>query len=107
MGACATRGTNAALECILIKAAGNVVELTTYDNSKGIRASCEADVQVSGSVLVKGERLNTITKNMPAGEIFISTDDKNTVSIYSGRTKFEVAGLPASSFPISKSPHFI
>lgn len=100
MGACANRGTNAALECVMIKAAGNMIELTTYDNSKGIKATCEAVVEEEGGILIKGERLSTITKNMPSGEFTIETDERNTVSIYSGRTKFEVAGLPYTSFPL-------
>ncbi len=100
MGAVALRGTNAALECIMICTFDGEVELTSYDNSKGIKARCPAVIVEDGVILVKGDRLSTIIKNMPGGEINISTDDRNTVFICAGRAKFEIAGLPAESFPM-------
>ncbi|MEA4832225.1 Beta sliding clamp [bioreactor metagenome] len=97
--AVSAKNTVAVLECLYLNAEDGKLTVIGYDNSKGMKTSCDADIIESGCILVKGMKFAGIIKMMPQGEITIATDERNNVSISSGKTKFEIAGMSGDIFP--------
>jgi DNA polymerase-3 subunit beta len=94
-----TRTTLPILSNVLLQAVDGVLQFTTTDLDVGIRAAVEANVERSGSTTLPARRLASIVRELPASEITIEVDSKNTASIRSGPSFFKILGLPQEEFP--------
>ncbi len=88
------------LEGIYIKAdADGVVTLVSNDMEMGIEAKITCEVEERGETVLNAKMLGNIVKNLPADEVFISTDERNLCTIKSGNSKFEIMGMNPDDFP--------
>ena len=100
MGAVSNKNTLAAVEGILITTNGDdACTLTSFDLEKGFRVKIPAEVIVPGSYVINGGRFNQIIRTMPEGEMEVSVNDSNIVSIKSGHSEFELSAINGSDFP--------
>jgi len=73
--------------------------LTSYDLEKGFCMQIECDVERKGNYIINAAKLNRIVKCMPDRYVTIEIDEKKTVSIVSGRSRFELHAIDGDSFP--------
>ena len=100
MGAVSNKNTLAAVEGILITTNGDdACTLTSFDLEKGFRVKIPAEVIVPGSYVINGGRFNQIIRTMPEGEMEVSVNSNNIVSIKSGHSEFELSAINGSDFP--------
>ncbi len=93
------RTTLAILSNVLLRAKDGVLELTTTDLDVGVTCTVPAEVEEEGATTLPARRLATIVRELPAEDIDISVDEKNTASIRSGPSFFKVLGLSSEDFP--------
>ena len=84
-----TNSTLPILDGIHIQAEGQSVKLTGYDLETGIEADVASDVSDNGAVVVNSRIFGEIIKNLPENTVEIKSDDRNFISIVSGRKIIE------------------
>ncbi|MCB1226411.1 MAG: DNA polymerase III subunit beta [Verrucomicrobiales bacterium] len=94
-----SRTTLAILSNVLLRARNGTLELTTTDLDVGVSCSVPADVEEEGATTLPARRLASIIRELPAEEVSVSVDQKNTASIRSGPSFFKVLGLTSQEFP--------
>ncbi len=94
-----TRTTLPILSNVLIEAEDNKLKLTTTDLDVGVTGEVEADVAQSGATTLPARKLFNIVKELPANDISVEVDAKNTASIRSGPSFFKILGLGDDEFP--------
>ena len=77
----------------------SIVAFTGYNNELGIKTQIDGFNGETGSVVVPHRMFCDILKKLDDGTIDITVDDKFTVKIKSGTTKFQIKGQPADDFP--------
>lgn len=93
------KGTIAALECILIDALGDGVNLTGYDLEIGSETYIPAFVEEKGKVAINAKHLCDILRLLPENKVTIETDEKNICKITSGEAEYSIIGTPADKYP--------
>lgn len=101
LGCVSGKNTLASIEGILLTAEKDApaCRLCSYDLEKGYQSSFEANVTEGGSYIINAQKLSSIVRALPDGEIHISIDEKNLVKIYNGKSVFELVALSGSAFP--------
>jgi DNA polymerase-3 subunit beta len=94
-----TRTTLPILSNVLLEAADGRIRLTTTDLDVGITSSIEAKVERDGATTLPAKKLVNIIRELPASEVEISVDNKNTASISCGPSFFKIIGLGQDDFP--------
>ena len=94
-----TRTTLPILSNVLIRAENGALHLTTNDLDVGMSCSVEANIEKPGGTTIPARRLATIVKELPASEVSVEVDGKNTASIRCGPSFFKMVGLPEDEFP--------
>ncbi len=94
-----SRTTLPILSNVLIEADGSSLRLTTTDLDVGVTGSVKANVKQSGSTTLPARRLAGIVRELPANEVSVEVDSKNTASIRSGPSFFKILGLAKDEFP--------
>ncbi|MBP9853892.1 MAG: DNA polymerase III subunit beta [Candidatus Omnitrophica bacterium] len=92
------------LSNILIETKGNVLQLNATDLDIGI--SCEIPVETveEGAITIPAKRFSDIIKELPGGDITITTKKNNQIDIEGKNYRFKLIGLPKDEFP--KFPEF-
>lgn len=93
------KGTIAALECILVDALGEGVNLTGYDLEIGSETYIPAFVEEKGKVAINARHLCDILRLLPETKVSIETDEKNMCKIKSGEAEYTIVGTPADTYP--------
>lgn len=77
-----------------------------YATDLDIGISCEIPVQIleEGSITIPAKKFSDIIKELPAGDITVSTKKNNQVEIEGDKFLFKLIGLPKEEFP--KFPEF-
>ena len=75
------------------------ITLTGYDLQKGVTSTVECEVTEGGCMLIDGNKLSLIVKNLPGGEMTLESDENYLTTIASGMSKFEISGSSGSDFP--------
>lgn len=89
-----------ATEGILFEAqAPDVCRMTTFDLEKGVRLSVRVEVIEEGAAIINAAKFSQTVRAMEDGEITLSVDDRNCVSITCGRASHTMNALPAADFP--------
>ncbi len=101
MYAIASRSANQALACLYLKAEKEEKKVTviSFDTTKGVKTSFEADVLEEGSILLDAVKLTGMIRSLPDGEVTIASDANFVTTISSGNAKFEILGMSADTFP--------
>ncbi len=94
------RSSLSVLEGIYLRAdADGTVTLIGNDLEIGIEAKISASVSQPGEVVLGGKMIGGILRMLPADQVSLDVNEKNTALIKSGAAKFEIAGIPAADFP--------
>ena len=94
-----TRTTLPILSNVLIRAEDGVLRFTTNDLDVGMSCSIEAKVEKGGGTTLPARRLASIVKELPAADVEVEVDGKNTASIRCGQSFFKMMGLAEEEFP--------
>ena len=92
------------LSNILLEVIDNKMRLTTTDLDIGI--SCEYPVEAveTGSITVPAKRFADIVRELPNGQVIITSKKNNMVTIQTESCEFKIMGMPKDEFP--KLPEF-
>lgn len=93
------RNTMPILSNILLEAKQDGAEIVATDLELGMRGLYKASVLEAGGVTISARKLYEIIKELPSGEIELTSGDNNWTTIQSGKSQFKVVGLPSSDYP--------
>lgn len=82
-----------------MEAKGGKLWLTTTDLEMTMRCAVEANVIQEGATTQHTRRLLNIIRELPAENIEIDVDEKNSASMTCGAAFFKILGLPEDEFP--------
>ncbi|OGX05752.1 MAG: DNA polymerase III subunit beta [Omnitrophica WOR_2 bacterium GWA2_47_8] len=93
------------LSNILVETVKNdQLKLNSTDLDLGISCGIAVDVLEEGAITIPAKRFSDIVREMPSGDIVISTKKNNQIDIEGNRCRFKLIGLPKDEFP--KFPEF-
>lgn len=82
--------TMSILECILIDASNNRIELIGNDTELGIRTFINGDIVEKGIIAIEAKMLNDVVRKLPDNEVSIDIDDNYMANIKCGKSKFSI-----------------
>jgi DNA polymerase-3 subunit beta len=94
-----TRSTLPVLYNVYLKAEKDRLWLTSTDLEVTVRTSVDAKIARTGGTTLPARRVFSIFKELPANEIEIDVDDKDTASIRAGASFFKILGISEDEFP--------
>ena len=86
------------IECILIRC-GAGVTLTGYNYKIGIVKSLNATIQKQGNVVINGRVFGDIIRRLAGEIVTIEVDERPSMTITCGGSRFNIICLPADEFP--------
>ena len=103
--AVSAKNTNQALDGFLISAdkENGILTICGYDLEKGIKVTLSGEniqIKEGGKIVINAVKFSSIIRNLPSGDVSISSDDNFSVTISSSRSEFTVHGLDGDSFPL-------
>ena len=93
------RNTMPILSNILLEAKHDGAEIVATDLELGMRGLYKATVLEAGGVTISARKLYEIIKELPSGEIELTSGDNNWTTIHAGKSQFKVVGLPSGDYP--------
>jgi DNA polymerase-3 subunit beta len=87
------------LSNILLEAKPEGAEIVATDLEIGMRGLYKAAVVKAGGVTVSARKLYEIIKELPEGEIELTSADNNWTTIQAGKSQFKIVGLPSTDYP--------
>ncbi len=100
IGVVERRQTMPILSNVLIIARDGQLSVTATDLEVELVAQAEIDVENGGEITVSGRKLLDICKALPEGSDIHVCLSGEKLSIRAGRSKFNLATLPAAEFPV-------
>ena len=94
-----SRTTLPILSNVLLRAAGEKVELTATDLDVTVCCSVDATVQKEGATTIPVKKLFGIARELGATQLEIEVDEKNGCKIKAGPSYYRMNGLAAEEFP--------
>lgn len=94
-----SRNTLPILNNVLIRAKDDTVQLTATDLEVSVQTTCEAKIAREGGTTLPARRLFSIIRELPATDIEINIDDKDTATIKAGSSVFKIIGIAEEEFP--------
>ena len=95
------RPTLPVLSNVLLQAKDDKLWLTTTDLEVTMRCGVEAKVTKAGATTQPARRLLSIIRELPADNIEIDVDEKNSAAITCASSFFKILGLPEDDFPVT------
>jgi DNA polymerase III subunit beta len=83
---------------ILVKVEDEIVTLSAFDLSTGLKLSISAEVQEPGELTFPARLLSEIVSKLSSQDISIATDESQ-IELKCGRGKYKLQGLPTEDFP--------
>lgn len=99
-----TKTTLPILSNMLIETKAGKIKLNTTDLDIGISCELPVEIMEEGAITIPAKRFSDIVKEMPAGEVVLSTKKNNQIDIEGEKCRFKLIGLPKEEFP--KFPEF-
>lgn len=93
------RNTMPILSNILLEAKQDGVEIVATDLEIGLRGLYKATVLTPGGVTISARKLFEIVKELPSGDIELTSADNNWTTIQAGKSQFKVVGLSSQDYP--------
>src|SRR5690242_5356719 len=93
------RNTMPILSNILIEAKQEGAEIVATDLEIGMRGLYKATVLKAGGITVSARKLYEIIKELPSGEIELTSGENNWTTIQAGKSQFKIVGLPSTDYP--------
>lgn len=94
-----SRATLPILSNVLIETESDGLLLTTTDMDLSIRCKVPAQVERQGATTLPAKKLLMIVRELPAQEVVVDCDAKNTTTLRSGPSFFKIYGLGREEFP--------
>ena len=101
MGTVSNKNTITSIEGVLIETLeSNMIQISTYDMNKGVRAICEAtEIERPGRFIINAQRLYQTLKVLPDDDITIDINEKLNCEISSGKSNFSIFAAKGEDFP--------
>ena len=93
------RNTMPILSNVLLEARQEGAEIVATDLEIGMRGLYKAAVLETGGVTISARKLFEIIKELPSGDIELTTGENNWTTIQMGKSQFKVVGLPSADYP--------
>ncbi len=93
------KGTMPILLNVLIETLGNKVAITATDLEIGIKGLHPAEIITQGKATLSGKKIYEVIKELPEEKVSLKLKENQWVEIFSGKSFFNIMGLPADSFP--------
>ena len=105
MYAVSTKNTAQALDGFLITAVKEtgILTICSYDLEKGIKVTLSGEnvqIKESGKIIINAAKFSSIIRNLPDGDVVISSDANFSVNISTNRSEFTVHGIDGETFPL-------
>lgn len=100
IGVVERRQTMPILANVLLHAKDNQLSITATDIEVELQSVTDVNVDMAGEITVPGRKLFDICKALPDGADIGLKLEGDRILISSGRSKFRLATLPASEFPL-------
>ena len=103
--AVSSKNTNQALDGFLLTAdkETGILTICSYDLEKGIKVTLSGEninIKESGKIIINAAKFSSIIRNLPAGDVSVSSDSNFSVNISGSRSEFTVHGLDGETFPL-------
>lgn len=99
IGAVERRQTLPALANVCLVATGDSLQVSATDLEIELRADAEASISQPGETTVSARKLLDICRTLPASAPLLFELEGDRLQLRSGRSRFNLATLPASEFP--------
>lgn len=99
MGVVERRQTLPVLSNLLMIARDNELEVTATDLEVELVATAEMPIEEGGEITLPARKLSDIARNLPEGASVSLTVSDQKGLVRSGRSRFQLATLPAEEFP--------
>ncbi|GIW54530.1 MAG: hypothetical protein KatS3mg082_0934 [Nitrospiraceae bacterium] len=93
------RNTMPILSNILLEAKHEGAEIVATDLEIGMRGLYKATVLEPGGVTLSARKLYEIIKELPAGDVEMTSADNDWTTIQAGKSQFKIVGLPSGDYP--------
>ena len=97
--AVSTRSALPILKGILLKVEGNDLVMSASDMDISIVKTIDVVCEEEGSIVVNAKLFGDIIRKLPGGDIFITTDEDNNVTVKTSFSEFNIVGISADEFP--------
>ena len=84
-------------KCVLVEADSSI-KITANDNEITIRTEIPGMVLEKGAVAIPATLLHEISRKMPDGDVYLESDENDSITISCGKSKFHIAGMDGSDF---------
>ena len=98
-GVVSTKGAMPILANVLLEATEKGLTLFATNLDIGLRGEYVASVKTPGSVTSQAKKLHDIVKELPEGDVLLKVDDDGRLRVSAGKSKFNLATIPAEEFP--------
>lgn len=92
------------LSNILIETKTDTIKLNATDLDIGISCEISVNIYEEGAITVPAKKLSDIIRELPSGDVTITTKKNNQIDIDGENCRFKLIGLPKEEFP--KFPEF-
>ena len=93
------RSTIPILSNVLLRAAGDRLDIAATDLDVTLQSSCGATVKSEGGVTVEARRFFDIVRSLPDEDVKLTLQENYSLLMESGSAKFRLLGLPAEDYP--------
>lgn len=87
------------LSNMLFETGKNKIKITTTDLDIGVSVNLDTEIIEPGAITIPTKRLSDVIKELPNGEVLITTKKNNIVDIQMNSCEFKLIGLPKEEFP--------
>ena len=103
--AVSSKNANQLLECFLLDAdkESGILAICGYDLEKGVKVTLSGEnisIKEGGKIIINAAKFSSIIRNLPAGEVSISSGADFSLTISGGRSEFTMHGFDGDSFPL-------
>lgn len=92
------------LSNILIETKTDAIKLNATDLDIGISCEISVNIHEEGAITIPAKKLSDIIRELPSGDVTITTKKNNQIDIEGENCRFKLIGLPKEEFP--KFPEF-
>ncbi|MDR1511722.1 MAG: DNA polymerase III subunit beta [Endomicrobium sp.] len=95
------KSTLPVLSNFLFETKGSKVKLSSTDLEIAVECYIKGEIIEDGGITIPAKKLSDIVKELPIDkEIEIKSDEMNHINITSGKSKFNLMGIPKSEYPV-------
>ncbi|MEB3232408.1 MAG: DNA polymerase III subunit beta [Leptolyngbyaceae bacterium] len=94
-----SRPSHPILANVRLAADEQTLSLTGFDLSLGIQTSFNAQVETPGRLTLPAKLLSDIVSRLPDGDITLTADENQMVTLTCSSGEYQVKGLPADEYP--------